>query len=90
MLLVATRCGRIAADDWPRIRNALEALPIDVGPELASRVLHTVLPVASEYKLSAYDARYLELALRLGQSLATLDKKLIDAANSAGIKLLGS
>jgi hypothetical protein len=37
-----------SADDWTRIRDALEALPIDVGPELASKVLHTVLSVASE------------------------------------------
>ena len=33
VLLVATRRGRITEDDWPRIRDALEALPIDVDPE---------------------------------------------------------
>ncbi len=76
VLLVATRRGRIKADDWHRIRDALEALPINVDPDSGNRVLHTVLPVASEYKLSVYDAMYLELALRLGQPLATLDKKL--------------
>ena len=90
VLLVATRRGRITADDWARIRDALEALPIDIDPESGNRVLHTVLPVASEHKLSVYDAMYLELALRLGQPLATLDKKLIAAGNAAGIKILGS
>lgn len=90
VLLVAARRGRIAANDWPRICDALEALPIDVDPESASRVLHTVLPIANEHKLSVYDAMYFELALRLGQPLATLDKQLITAATAAGIKILGT
>jgi len=80
VLLVATRRGRITEDDWPRIRDDLEALPIDLDPESCDRVLDTVLPIANEHKLSVYDAMYLELALRLGLPLATLDQKLIAEA----------
>lgn len=89
VLLVATRRGRIAEDDWPRIRVALEALPIDVDHQSCHRVLATVLPVASEYALSVYDAMYLELAIRLGQPLATLDRKLAAAGNAAGMEIVG-
>ena len=36
-----------------------------------------------------YDAAYLELAQRRGLPLATLDKKLRDAATAEGVILLG-
>ncbi len=79
VLLVATRRGRITEDDWPRIRDDLEALPIDIDPESCDRVLDTVLPIANKHKLSLYDAMYLELALKLRLPLATLDRELVAA-----------
>ena len=88
VLLVATRRGRIIEDDWPRIRDDLGALPIDVDPESCDRVLDAVLPIANEHNLSVYDAMYLELALRLGLPLATLDRKLIAAGKAAGVEIL--
>ena len=90
VLLVAMRRGRIAREDWVRIRDDLSALPIDIDPDSYERVLDTVLPIADEYGLSVYDAMYLELALRRGLPLATLDRKLIEAANTAGIETLCS
>ena len=44
------------------------------------------LHLARRYHLSAYDASYLELALRTGQPLATLDSDLAKAARKAGVK----
>lgn len=88
VLLVATRRGRITEDDWPRIRDDLEALPIDIDPESCVRVLDSVLPIANEHDLSVYDAMYLELALRLGLPLATLDQGLVAAGKAAGIEVL--
>lgn len=89
VLLVATRRGRITEDDWPRIRDDLEALPIDLDPESCDRVLDTVLPIANEHKLSVYDAMYLELSLRLGLPLATLDRRLRAAGKAAGVDVAG-
>ncbi len=88
VLLVAMRRGRITTEDWIRIRDDLDALPIDIDPDSYERVLDTVLPLADEHALSVYDAMYLELALRRGLPLATLDRKLIEAANAAGIEAL--
>ncbi len=88
VLLVATRRGRITEDDWPRIRDDLDALPIDIDLESYDRVLDTVLPIANEHGLSVYDAMYLELALRFGLPLATLDQKLINAGKASGVEVL--
>ena len=46
-----------------------------------------VLPLAREYGLSAYDAAYLDVAVRQGALLATLDGALRQAGRSAGIKI---
>jgi predicted nucleic acid-binding protein len=48
------------------------------------RSLTDVLQLARRYRLSSYDASYLELALRNGLPLATLDTALAKAANKAG------
>ena len=39
------------------------------------------------YKLSSYDAAYLELAMRHGIPLASQDGKLLEAAKAAGVSL---
>jgi predicted nucleic acid-binding protein len=44
-----------------------------------------VLSLARTHNLSAYDAAYLELALRRGLSLASLDANLKTAAKAAGV-----
>ncbi|CDQ10561.1 PilT protein domain protein (fragment) [Acidithiobacillus ferrivorans] len=41
--------------------------------------------LASRFRLSSYDAAYLELALRNGLPLATLDADLVKAATIAGL-----
>ena len=84
-LLVATRRGRIAHDEWPGIRAHLDALPIEVDPVSASRTWSTALDLADAHALSVYDAMYLELAVRMQMPLATLDRALLGAAQSAGV-----
>ena len=44
-----------------------------------------MLSLARAHGLSSYDAAYLELALRRGLALATLDKKLKAAASAVGV-----
>ncbi|MFQ5598780.1 MAG: type II toxin-antitoxin system VapC family toxin [Nitrospiria bacterium] len=63
----------------------LEALDIEVDERTFSQALSGILQLARRYRLSAYDASYLELALREGVSLATLDEDLGKAAKKAGV-----
>jgi predicted nucleic acid-binding protein len=64
----------------------LEGVDIDVDLATFGRSLSDTLHLARRYKLSSYDASYLELALRLGMPLATLDDDLLKAAKKAGVK----
>lgn len=65
---------------------ALEAAPIDCDGDTHARALDNTLALARRYDLSAYDASYLELALRRSVPLASLDKDLTKAAQRAGVK----
>jgi len=66
----------------------LAALPIQVDPESTRRAHGRTVALARQHQLTAYDAAYLELALRLGLPLATSDKALTTASKAAGVKLL--
>lgn len=64
----------------------LADMEIDVDAATFAHALTDTLQLARRYKLSSYDASYLELALRLGMPLATLDEDLQKAAKKAGVK----
>jgi hypothetical protein len=63
----------------------LHMLPIRVDDETAARAWSDILHIARSYGLSAYDASYLELTIRLGLPLASLDDQLKATAASAGV-----
>ena len=63
----------------------LEGINIEVDQATFSRSLSDTLQLARRYRLSAYDASYLELALRRSLPLATLDEDLQKAAKNAGV-----
>jgi len=67
----------------------LDALPIssDTGAPRINQL--RVISIARTHNLTAYDATYLELALRLNLPLATFDQKLAQAARSAGVPIFG-
>ncbi len=64
----------------------LDGVDIETDMATFSHALSDTLQLARRYKLSAYDASYLELALRLGLPLATLDEDLQKAAKKAGVR----
>ena len=64
----------------------LEDVDIEADSATFAHALSDTLQLARRYKLSSYDASYLELALRLGLPLATLDDGLQKAAKKAGVK----
>jgi predicted nucleic acid-binding protein len=63
----------------------LRALPVVIDDETAVQAWGDTLRLARAHRLSAYDAAYLELALRRGLPLATLDDRLKAAAAAAGV-----
>lgn len=88
VLLVAERRGKISQAQSAQFVAALRSLPIVVETDTAGRVWDMVIPLAREHRLSSYDAAYLELALRTGLPLATLDGALEKAANALGLVVL--
>ena len=66
--------------------TTLDAVPIIPDPATYAKTLHETLDLARRYRLSAYDASYLELALRSTLPLATLDADLRRVAGRAGVK----
>ena len=87
VLVIAERRGRLTQEDTAAAVQAIDALCIhlDHAPDNAS--LDRSLPLARTHGLSAYDALYLELAIRQQRPLATLDRKLSAAAQAEGIAL---
>ena len=85
VLVVNERRGRIdqagSARFLMRLRE-LRLLQDDAHDE------DTVMALARKHGLSAYDAAYLETALRRGDALATLDRDLASAAAAEGVALL--
>jgi predicted nucleic acid-binding protein len=66
----------------------LETLLIIIDEETPSRALGRVLDLARAERLTAYDAAYLELAMRLGVPLASKDADLCGAAERLGVSVL--
>src|SRR4051812_20487803 len=65
----------------------LDAFPVVIDDETNSRAWSDTLNLARVQNLSAYDTAYLELAMRRGLPLATLDGKLKAAASTVGVTL---
>src|SRR3954453_9778770 len=65
----------------------LSVLPIVVDGETTARAWGDTLGLARAHNFSAYDAAYLELAMRRGLPLATLDDKLQAPAAAVGVSL---
>ena len=87
-LLLAERQGRIRAEDREAFFETLRVLPILIDQRPLLWLCQSILPLARRYQLTAYDAAYLELAIRENLPLATLDDELRRAAVAAGVPLV--
>ena len=87
VLARAQNKGTIPAQEVTDFIEDLAALPIRIDDESSQRIFTDVHRLAVHYRLTSYDAAYLELAQRLGLPLATLDAELIAACRNAGIPL---
>jgi predicted nucleic acid-binding protein len=87
-LLAGERRKRISPAQVTALLQRISKLPIVIEPIDSARAFEQVLAVARQHELTEYDAAYLELALREGLPLATLDMKLRQVAQSAGVALV--
>jgi predicted nucleic acid-binding protein len=88
-LLVGERRHRTTPADAARFLAILGTFPIIVDDETVARAWAETMHLARSHNLSAYDAAYLELAIRRGLALATLDARLKTAAQAVGVALFG-
>jgi len=82
--------GVVSEADSQRFITLLGRLNIVTDTETMAHAWGDTLNLARRYKLSSYDAAYLELALRTGLPLATLDVGLAKAAATAGVAAVGT
>ena len=87
-LLVAERRGRLTRADTAEFLALLGGLPILIDSAEPDRALAEILLLGREQNLSSYDAAYLDLAMREGLPIATLDEPLRKAAQAVGVGIL--
>lgn len=87
--ITAERRGVLTPSD---IAEALQTLDVVIAQAIENSqdavLLRSVLRTAREFRLTVYDAVYLEIALQRELPLATLDRQLLTAASRAGVEIL--
>lgn len=88
VLLGAERSKKKTPADTTLFLNLLSKLAIESDIHTEHHATTTTLALGRRHQLSSYDAAYLELAMRLGLPLASLDRSLRKAAQAEGISVL--
>lgn len=88
-LEMAVRRKRINKDQHNAWLADLRQWPIRVDDATERHAWTSTKALAERYRLTYYDAAYLELSLRLEAPLATLDRQLRTAAMGERVLLLG-
>jgi len=87
-ILMAERRKRITLAVAMELLNLIPALEVSTDDETATRTTSDVAALARQKNLTAYDAAYLELAIRDGAVLASQDKELLKAAIECGVEVI--
>jgi predicted nucleic acid-binding protein len=85
---LAVRKERITVERAHAFFESLADLPIEIENPSMTQMFLSVRTLASQYRLTAYDASYLELAIRHNLALASSDRALVRAAEAAGVSLV--
>jgi predicted nucleic acid-binding protein len=88
VLALSERRRRITVAHSSEFIALLESLVIATDEEMPSRAFGRALDLARAEQLTAYDAAYLELAMRLGIPLTSKDADLCGAAERFGVSVL--
>ena len=88
-LTIAVRRDRIDAEFRRAALADLALLDVSTDQHTDGRAWSEIQHLADRFRLTVYDAAYLELAQRQQLPLATLDQELRAAARAPGTALLG-
>ena len=88
VLWMAERRKRITQAEAHRHLTLLKALPIEIDEGAMDEAWSATLLLARKHKLTSYDAGYLELSIRRGVALGSLDDELRAAAKVEKVLLL--
>lgn len=88
ILRTKRRRGMLSIGQCGRVFQAFLDLEIDLAPAPDDAASFTLGQLADRYALSAYDAGYLDLAIRRNDWLATNDRNLTNAGLAAGLVVL--
>src|SRR5215831_7597155 len=89
VLAMAERKGRITPTQSDAFIADLGKLGIERDDAAPDRAFTHLLTLCRTHRLTSYDAIYLDLAIRRGLPLATLDDDLRKTAKKLGVGLLG-
>lgn len=87
-LVHAKKRSRIGEEQIVRFLRDLASFRIMLDREQGPEVWGRIRSLSEEYRLTAYDAAYLELGGRSKLPIATLDRDLLRAARSASVALV--
>lgn len=85
VILVAQRRERLTEAAVTRFLELTKGLPLTVEHETPERVMGEILSLARDHGISTYDASYLDLAMKLGLPIATLDQSMKKAAKKCRV-----
>lgn len=85
---MAERRKRLDAAGVAQAVALFTQLPVMIDAETNPRAGSDILALARQHTISVYDAAYLELALRRGAALGSLDEPLRKVAKTLGVPLL--
>jgi predicted nucleic acid-binding protein len=87
LITIALRRGRFDPVLLPSILSGASGVVVETDGETQTVIFDAVWILAVRHNLTIYDAGYLELAQRRGLPLATLNKRLIAAAQAEAVDL---
>lgn len=87
-VVMAERRKRLTQAEGMELLSLIPSLGVKTDDETEKRLVSDSAALARQHGLTAYDAAYLELAIRRGAVLASQDKALIQAAQACGVEIL--
>ena len=85
---MAERRKRVKQPEIRRFVELLDALTVIMDSQSVTESVSNIVPIAREHGICVYDAAYLDVAVRHGVPLATLDSALQKAGRKAGIEIV--